>query len=284
MIGPTELRYLLETARCQHISRAAERLGLSQPALSHSIKKVEDELGLALFLRSKKGVKLTPAGERFLEKAEGLLQSWTDLFDSVHREQDEVAGVIRWGCHTAVAQYMMPHVLPQLLKKHPRLQIHLKHGLSRHLTEDVISSRLDLAFAVNPVRHPDLVIKEICRDKVTLWTSKSCRNPDVLMLEPDLLQSQDLLMKLDKAGWRFPRRMESSSLEVLSQLLRSGAGCAILPERVVKAFSIRDLQAMPGAPVFMDRICLVSRVDFKSSRTGREILTALNELPTKMES
>jgi LysR family transcriptional regulator, cell division regulator len=277
MIGQTELNYFLEVSKTLHISRAAERLGITQPALSQSIKKLENEVGHDLFLRTKKGVILTPAGHKLVEKTQDLLNQWSRIIDSVHEEVSEVSGQIKLGCHTAVAQYTLQSFLPGLLKEYSRLEIQLHHGLSRHMTEMVISSKIDVAISVNPVAHPDLIIKEICRDQVTLWKSKNCLNDDVLLMEPNLLQTQDILGKLAKKGIHFPRKVETTSLEIMASLMNAGAGVAILPERMTQLFKNDKFYRIPDAPVFEDRICLVFRQEFRKTERGRAFIDFLTK-------
>ena len=277
MINPESIKYFIELAKTQHMSRAAERLGVTQPTLSHSLKRLEDELGHFLFLRSKRGLTLTPAGQRLFEKSQELQQCWESVLNSVDEEVSAVRGRIRLGCHTAVAQYTLPLFLPALLKNYPDLKIVLNHGLSRHMTEMVVSSQLDVAFAVNPQRHPDLIIKELARDRVTIWVPQACANPDILLMEPSLNQSQDILSKLEKKGLHFKRTIESSSLEVIAQLLNAGTGYAILPERVVKALSNIKVHALREAPVFEDKICVVYKPEFRKLKRGEIFLQELVE-------
>jgi DNA-binding transcriptional LysR family regulator len=139
----------------------------------------------------------------------------------------------------------------------------------------VVSGRLDAAIVVNPVRHPDLVIKELCQDTVRLWKIKNCINPKVLLVEPNLLQTQDIMRKLSKLNFSFEQVIESSSLEVLTHLMLSGTGYAILPERVVKSISTSKAIAEEGAPFFVDHICFVYKVEFKLSKTGKVFIDRL---------
>jgi LysR family transcriptional regulator, cell division regulator len=275
MISSSDLKYFMELARIKHVSRAAERLGVTQPALSYCLNRIEEELGTQLFLRSKKGLELTPAGNRFYQEAKVLEQQWEHLKQSVTDEVESPQGTIRLGCHTAVAQYTLPKFLPKFLKEFPKVNFLFSHGLSRHMTEEVISSKLDVAIAVNPVNHPDLVIKELCKDIVTVWKSKNCLNPNILMVEPSLLQSQDILKKLNSRDIHFDSILESPSLEVIAQLVSSGTGCAILPERVVRAYADKEVEQVKNAPTFNDRICLVYKPNFKKTKRGQIFLEKL---------
>lgn len=277
MINQTDLKYFLELSKTLHVSRAAERLGVTQPALSHCLKRIEDETKTQLFIRSKKGLSLTDAGKRLAERSIELIQMWDEVLLSAQNEVQKVAGQIRFGCHSAVAQYTLPLFLAEFMQKYPELNFQFSHGLSRHMAEDVISQKLDAAFVVNPVPHLDLIIKEISKDRVTLWKSKNCLNPEVLIVEPSLLQTQDLLKKLQKKNVHFSRVIESSSLEVIAQLVVSGAGCGILPERVIKAFGAGQIQNVKDAPEFQDRMCLVYKTEFRKSMRGQALIEAVSK-------
>jgi DNA-binding transcriptional LysR family regulator len=194
---------------------------------------------------------------------------------SVRSEVEDASGIIRLGCHTAVSQYTLPEFLGDLLKKHPGIELQLTHGLSRHMTEMVISNQLDVAIAVNPVRHLDLIIKEICRDEVTLWYSKSIKNKDVLLIEPSLLQTQDVLKKLKRNGIQFQRVIESSSLEVIANFVANGVGYGILPERVLNSIGATDCEKVKQAPHFTDKICLVYKNEFRQLKRGEIFIQML---------
>lgn len=277
MISSADLRYFVALAQIKHMSRAAEKLGITQPALSHCISRVEVELNTTLFLRSKKGVELTPAGKRLYTQSRLLQQQWQRVVNSVHDEVDAPQGHIQLGIHSAVAQYALPLFLPEFLKQNPRINVQLHHDLSRHLTSDVIAGKIDVAIVVNPVAHPDLVIRDLCKDEVTIWRPKHCQNSNLLLIEPHLLQTQDILSKLGKKKIVFSQVVESSSLELIAQLLSAGTGYAVLPKRIVQEFCGNHVETVKGAPVFHDRICVVFKTEFKSLRRGQVFLEALKE-------
>lgn len=269
MINQTDLKYFLELSQTLHLTRASERLGITQPALSHCVKRLESDLNCQLFLRSKKGVQLTPAGVRLKQSASSMIMQWENLKQNIADDIETPQGIIKLGCHSAVAQYILPSLLKTFLKKNPGIEVKLTHGLSRHMTEQVVSSVLDVAFAVNPVAHPDLIIKEICRDEVCLWKAKNCQNEDVLIIEPGLLQTQDILQKLNKKGFTFKRIIESSSLEVIAKLVAEGVGCGIVPERVLQSYESQSYEKVKAAPQFSDKICLVYKQEFRKIKRGQ---------------
>jgi DNA-binding transcriptional LysR family regulator len=263
MPSPADLTYFIEVATTLNVSRAAERLGISQPSLSLAMQRLEHAVGASLLSRSKRGVNLTQAGKQLLNHARHLLQTWEGVRTQALASVNEIQGSYTIGCHPSVALNMLPGFLPRLLQEHPKLDITLRHDLSRKVAEDVVSHKADIGIVVNPVAHPDLVIHHLCQDEVTLWTAARNANKSVLICDPDLLQSQSLLKKLKKAGMEFTRMMTSGNLEVIADLTAHGSGIGILPARVAVR-TRQKLTRIAKAPVFYDEHCLIFRVENKN--------------------
>ncbi|MCB0385837.1 MAG: LysR family transcriptional regulator, partial [Bdellovibrionales bacterium] len=202
----SDLEYFLEVVQTGNISRAAERLGITQPSLSLSIKRLEDVLGGQLLVRTKTGVHATHLGLRFHRQSRQLLDQWGRMRADALSTENEIRGNFTLGCHPSVAIYSLPSFFPDLLRDAPDLELSLRHDLSRKITEDVISFQIDFGLVVNPVQHPDLVIRELFRDEVTLWKlakpSSLQRENGVLIYDPNLLQSQALLKKIKRGKWK----------------------------------------------------------------------------------
>lgn len=273
-----DLLYFVEIAETQNISRAAERLGVSQPSLSTSIKRLEDSLDTQLLIRTKSGVRLTKDGHLFMAKVKDLIQQWGALREGIQQSSTEATGRYRIGCHSAVAQYTLTQFLPQLLKEHPKLEIELYHDLSRKVCEQVISFELDIGIVVNPVSHPDLVIKEICTDTIQFWISPQTKevNKDVLICNPQMQQTQDMLQRLRKKKMEFARIINSSSLEVIADLVTAGAGIGALPTRVAQIHHFKLFNK--DYPHYNDRICLVFRVDMPKTYANRLLIDAISSI------
>ncbi len=271
--GP-DLNYFISVAQLGSLSKAAMQLGIAQPSLTLAMQRLEHNVGTSLFIRSRQGVTLTKAGERLLTDSRELMQRWESLKSQVLSTTNEVRGRFVIGCHPSVAIYSLPLFLPKLLEDNPALEIHLVHDLSRTITQKVVGLEIDVAIVVNPVPHPDLVIKSLCKDEVTLWKSANLKNEDVLISEPSLLQTQDLMRKLTKQGRKFRRTIECSNLEVIVHLALSGAGQAILPERVARSENTA-LKPVPGAPKFHDEICLIYRSEHRNVRTIQALSAAI---------
>jgi LysR family transcriptional regulator, cell division regulator len=280
-----ELRYFVEIAETRNFSRAAERLGVSQPALSQAVQKLEKSFGRSLFVRTRTGVQLTRAGQTLLLRGKRLLVEWDELVLETSRDGAELRGTYRLGCHPSVGLYALPHVLPALMQAHPELCFTLSHDLSRKVTEKVIAFELDFAIVINPVKHPGLVIRKVGTDQVGFWTRATpspLQDPlsgnAVLLCDPELAQSQELMKRIQKTGARFARTVICSSLEVIASLVSAGTGIGILPQRVAKR--IPALELVPASerfPTFADTICLIYRSDTHSSHAAKTLARSLAE-------
>lgn len=280
----SDITYFIEVAQTKNISRAAERLGIAQPSLSSAMKRLEDSLGVTLFIRGRTGVQLTKAGKELLGRGRMLLLNWEQLRADVNKRETSASGQYIIGCHPSVALYSLSHFLPGLVQRYPELEIKLTHDLSRKITEEVISFEVDFGIVVNPVRHPDLVIKELYADEVLFWIAKnpsSTQNFDsqkgVLICDLNLVQVQKLLGDLQKRKQGFKRIIQSSNLEVVTDLTASGVGVGILPRRVATRITAYNLKPLDDRmPVFKDKICLIYRADSQKTKGSQIIIDAIN--------
>jgi len=279
-----ELMYFIEVSNCLNLSRASERLGISQPSLSLAIKRLESTIGVPLFIRHKQGVSLTQAGKQLVVHARQLLQYWDNTKSKALASHHSVQGFYTIGCHSVISSYLLADFLPKLLADHPKLEIHLTHDISRKITEEVINLSCDLAIIVNPIEHPDLVIKKLCNDKVTFWVSKNVsslqniNDPNaVILCDPSLTQTQWLLKQRESAGIQAKRLMTSNSLEAIVSLALTGCGIAILPERVANRLGQNQLEPIPDAPSYSDEICLVYRHENRDLMAMQTIIESIKQ-------
>lgn len=285
MPSAAELEYFLEVSQTLNFSRAAERLGVTQPTLSLAMQRLESILGTRLFLRTKSGVQMTQSGQKLAHRAKDIYDAWGRLREDTLKDEKEIRGQYTLGCHPSVALYALPSFLKYFLETYPELELKLVHDLSRKVNEEVISFRVDFGIVVNPVAHPDLVIQEIGTDKVTLWTKKkpsALQDPEskeaVLIYDPNLIQSQFLLKKVAS---KFSRAITSTNLEVIAAMVASGAGVGILPGRVatrIRSYGLKPLGA--NQPFFEDRICLCYRADYQKTEASKHFARKLRELLT----
>jgi DNA-binding transcriptional LysR family regulator len=231
-------------------------------------------LGAKVFIRSKQGVELTRAGKHLLAGSNELLQKWEGLKRGAQDSEALVQGLVRLGCHASVARYTLGAFLPELLREHPALTVELRHDLSRKITDAVLKHELDLGIVVNPIPHPDLIIRKLGRDSVGFWTrGQKLSENSVILCDPELVQTQALLKKLKRFGVKRPRILASSSLEVIASLVDARAGIAILPARVARAGDPRKrMKLLTHTPRYQDEICLVLRVESRKISVVQEVV------------
>ena len=280
--APTDIAYFMEVALTLNLSRAAERLGISQPSLSLAMKRLEESAGAALLIRSKRGVTLTQAGRQMLAGARQLQQAWEDMRGAAQAAVTEARGSYTIGMHPSVARYSLAGFLPDLMAQYLQLDITLRHDLSRKIAEEIISMKTDIGIVVNPVAHPDLVIHKLCTDRVTFWRAGGKANAAqdiaggtaILICDPELVQAQSLLKQLRRKNIRFARTVPCSDLDVIGDLTAAGAGIGILPGQAA-ARAGKKLQVVPGTPFFDDDHCLLYRVENRNVQAIRTISAAI---------
>ena len=271
------LKQFRTIAKFENLSRAAKELHVAQPSLSVAVRKMERELGVQLLERSKRGVKLTAEGLRFLNYCEQGLSAWDQIRLELNYLGSDVKGTLRVGCHSSVAIYTLPHFLPQLMSQHPALQVHLVHDLSRRLMHQIAEQELEVALIINPEPRPNLVVRPLVEDLVTVFRSPQLVNEDLLIHDVHLAQTQILLQRLQSAGLEFARTFQSSDLQVIAQLALRGLGHAILPQRVLTSVQQELFKvSFPSriAPV-RDRLALVFRPEFQRTPNGKIFIQAV---------
>lgn len=147
------LRYFVATAEEMHVGRAAERLGIAQPALSQQIKVLETSLGVRLFDRVRRGIQLTPVGEVFLAAARDTVAQADRAVEIAHAAARGERGRIEIGyVGTAMIEPYLPRLIAGFRARFPDVDLHLRHGPIQSQIEHVVDGRLDIAFirTVNP--------------------------------------------------------------------------------------------------------------------------------------
>lgn len=262
-----DVKYFITVSETLNITRASEIIGISQPALSYAIKRLETELGGQLLIRLKNGIQLTKLGEEFKQRLRRLLYEWEQAQNLANPESGLVQGSYTFAVHPSVALYTLECFMPKLHTDLPGLNFNFIHGLSREMTERVISWEADFGIVVNPIKHPDLVIRKLCNDEVSIFYTKDAQ--DKLIFDQNLAQSQYILKKIGKKT-NFSSFLNSSNLEVVAKLTSLSLGYGLLPTRVASQYGY--LRKLKDAPIFKDEICLVYRPEKQNNSVSKKII------------
>ncbi len=275
MINSNDLKSFITTAKTLHLTRAAKELGLSQPALSHCIKRLEIEVGEELFLRRKDGLILTKAGSYLLSKGQKVVDDLNSIGQYLQTGKEDQKKSLSIGLHPSVGAYTLSY----LLKDSKEFSLQLNFGLSREMTTLVQDGKIDCALAINPYPHSNLIINSLADDVVQLWKNKNTVDENFLFFDPKLHQSHFLLRQLEKKGIRFTNHVEISNLELIAKLVYEGAGVGILPSRVIKNYYPKEtvIYSKEIKP-FRDKICFVYSLENKHNLILKEFKNKLQLL------
>lgn len=261
-----DLENFVTCASSRTLSEASEKLEMAQPSLSLGIKKLEQDLGYPLFLRSKDGLKITPQGKALLPEAkEALLR-----LQKIKGKKSLIKFKI--GCHPSVGMFILGHFLKLMHKQNPEIDFEIVNASSHEINKMVAQGEIDFGIVMNPVSLQGLIIKSIGEDEVFVWESKA-RYQDKLIYNPQMLQALSIISRWKGAP---KQTIDVENLELLSHLVQSGAGYGILPSQVVKAQRL-NLHRVSGTPAFKDHLTLVCYPEMIRSSEGKTIFECLKD-------
>ncbi len=161
-----ELRNFMHVARAGSVSRAAEELRLAQPALSRQIKKLEHELGVSLFARHGRGVRLSAAGSLLLERAEAIAHLVHQTCEEIKDDRSPRGGRIALGVPPAAGRILIPHFAARFQETWPQATLHMREGVASSLQEWLVEKRIDIAMLHNPPHLEALDISPLLTERM----------------------------------------------------------------------------------------------------------------------
>lgn len=236
-----EIQYVVALADAGHFGRAAAHCHVAQPTLSGQIKKLEDYLGVALFERHRRGVRVTDAGAAIVAQARVVVEEAARLRALAQAQGNPMAGKLRLGVIPTLGPYYLPYLLPRQRAQYPQLHVLWNEDLTERLLDKLVSGRLDAALLALPVHGDGLVHRELFFEPFVAALpvghplaqdrplhERELRGQPLLLLEDGhCLRDQALAV----CGW--PRgaaeEMRATSLETLRQMVAAGLGCTLLP-------------------------------------------------------
>ncbi len=276
-----QLRYVDALARHGHFGRAAAASAISQPALSMQIKELEDSLGMALFERGAREVRLTTFGEEFVGRGREIVRLTDELGDLARASRDQLVGRLRVGVIPTIAPYFLPTIIETLAQTHDGLDIHVRETVTPRLIQELAEGRLDTAILALPISEPSLTeIALFSEDFLLVRPYKDAEMPvpsgetlcemRLLLLEEGHC-FRDQALSFCNAGTNLPREgLDGSSLSTLVQMVGAGIGVTLIPEmaREVETRSARVAVSEFGSPRPSRTIGMVWR---KTSPIGTQL-------------
>lgn len=298
-ISVKQLSYFVALAETRSFSVAAARVHISQPGMSQQIKELEANLGVSLAERLPKEVRLTRAGQMFVDRARRILGDLRDLEQAVRMHQG-LAGRLTLGVIPTIAPYLLPLALTRLRAWDVTLDIRVREAQTAKLVEDVVEGHLDAAIISLPVDLPDLAVEPLFEDRFLLAGSRARMDPLTRQGEiyPDMIP-QDQVLLLDEGHCLAdqainmcglsggPRRMDlgAASLATLCGLVGQGFGLTILPELALRteAAATQSMELRRFAPTEPARVvALIRRDTTDASDWASDLARILSEAGQEM--
>jgi LysR family transcriptional regulator for metE and metH len=239
------------------VTRAAERLNVTQSALSHQLREIEDRLGTPLFLRVNRRLALAPAGERLLQSAQRVLDELRLVEEDISRLAAHQDGVIRVSTECYTCYQWLPPLLKPFHKRFPGVDVEIVPDVTRRPLEALHERKIDLALIYSTRRDPRLRIVSVFEDEMVVIVSrdhplakKDYAVPsdfaDEHLFMPSPAEDSLFAKTLAREGVR-PRKHTAVMLtEAIVELVRAGAGVSALPRwTIARALRSGDLVALP---------------------------------------
>ncbi|HEY0110226.1 MAG TPA: LysR substrate-binding domain-containing protein, partial [Fibrella sp.] len=263
----TQLDYIVAIDTHRHFATAAEHCHVTQPTLSMQIQKLEDELGVLLFDRSKHPVVPTETGQVIVAQAREVLQASRRIPELAKESRDEVGGELRVGVIPTLAPYLLPYFIGAFMTRYPAVTIQLQELLTEQIVERLRTGLLDVGIVVTPLRENNMSDIPLFKEPFMVYAAKG--NP---LLKKDTINPADLTNEglwllseghcfrdqvVNLCGGshqgRSALRYETGSLETLVKLIDRQDGFTLLPYLATLDFDVvrkKQLRSFTGvAPV-----------------------------------
>lgn len=290
----TELRYIVAVAQEKHFGRAAQRCFVSQPTLSIAIKKLEEELGLALFDRSSNEIMTTDAGQRIVVQARRVLEEADRIKLMANQEQSELEGIFKLGLIFTIAPYLLPKLILSLREMAPEMPLQLDENYTDVLKESLKRGDLDAIvvaepfvetgletiplydepfFVIVPKGHAfeqldEVTPKQLGEERVLLLTEGNCMRDNVLASCQELASRQKIL--------GLSNSIQGSSINTIRHMVASGLGISVMPATALTENDHLLFSIIPfTSPTPERRVVLASRRNFVRPKALRMIKSAI---------
>ena len=259
-----QLEYFQMASRLKNITRAAERLRVSQPNITVAIKKLEAELGIQLFDRSQKQLSLTPEGAVFLNRIELALRNIQDAVLEVNDYKQLQKGTIKIGIPSMIGSYLFPKIFSSFQRKYSHLDVYLYEEGSMKIREQLERDELDFGIVIISDASPSLQLLPMSTNQIVACVPEShplaeknslciqdMADTDLIMLKEGSFLRHLVLQKLKAASITPNIVLESNQIETIKGLVSSGVGIAYLLDFIVEGTP--GIKALPmSEPIFVD--------------------------------
>ncbi|MEG0796522.1 MAG: LysR substrate-binding domain-containing protein [Odoribacter sp.] len=253
MITLTQLEYIVAIDEYRHFSTAAEKCFVTQPTLSMQIKKLEDELGVIIFDRSRQPVVPTDLGAKLIEQARETLFATERIKEIIKEDKQKVEGTLKIGIIPTLAPYLLPIFIGHYIRKYPAVQVEVVELVSEEIIRRLKRDLIDVAIFVTPYRDEKIVECPIFYEEMLVYAHpehellrqksiglKDIATPEIWMLGDGHCFRDQVVNLCEMSGIQhntLPFDFESNSLETLMRIVDTEGGFTLIPELAVRYLS-----------------------------------------------
>jgi len=291
----SELKFIVAVAKEKNFRRAADKCFVSQPALSLAVKKLEEELNVKIFERSRTEVKVTPVGQKIINQAIVVLDEANKLKDISSVGQEQLKSPLKVGLIYSVAPYLLPLIIPVLRKKTPEMPLDVEENITKNLESSLKSGLIEAAVIALPFDIPgteciplydeefnvvvpsnhawakkkEIIAKDLSSEKVLLLNNEHCFSKQVVEACPELSKKSEVL--------------QGNSLETIRNMVASNLGISVLP-KTATAINYNNplVKIIPFKnPVPFRRIAIAYRKSTVRMEAIEKFVLALKDIKSK---
>jgi len=287
-----ELKFVLAVAQERNFRRAAEKCFVTQPALSLGIKKLEEELGVAIFERSRSEVTATEVGEKIIEQAQVIVEEAARLKELAKLGTNPLQGLFKLGMIHSVGPYLLPEIIPVLRQTVPNMPLEVEENLTANLEIQLKTGVIDAAVVALPFNIPGIEVRNLYDEDFSVvvpanhhWANRKQINPEELSLEKVLLLNSGHCFsnQVTQACPELSRKgevLQGNSLETIRNMVASNLGITVLPATAtVTRYENPLLKVIPFTkPVPTRRIAIAWRKSYVRTQAIEKLVEAIMQV------
>lgn len=288
----TELRFIVAVARERNFRRAAEKCFVSQPALSVAVKKLEDELGVMIFERSRSEVTMTEIGAQIIEQATRALEEVNRVKEIARQGNNQLVGALKLGVIYSVGPYLLPEIIPVLRQTASEMPLDVEENLTAQLEMQLRNGLIDAAIIALPFDVPGIKLQPLYDESFVVvvpnghaWAKRNSIHPDELSTEKVLLLNNGHCFsnQVVQACPELTRKgevLQGNSLETVRNMVASNLGITVLPcSAAAERYRNPLISVIPFAePVPTRRIALAWRKSYGREEAVTRLAEAIQQV------
>lgn len=296
----TQLEYIIALDTHRHFALAAEKCFVTQPTLSMQIQKLEEELGVKIFDRTKQPVIPTEIGAAVIAQARTTLRESLTIKQIIDHKKDALSGELHIGIIPTLAPYLLPPLYKSMKEKYPELNLIIKESITENVIHELKNNRLDCGIVVTPLKDSSIKEDPLFYEELFIYVSKKNSlsdkkyvlaneiDPDQLWLleEGHCFRSQVLNLCELRKSRDFHFKYETGNIETLKRMVDKSDGITILPELAVMEFTKAELRLVKRLkqPSPAREVSIVTHRDYIKSKLIKTLKEEIiNVVPVQMQ-